>query len=153
MNSSETNRKMGRVARVSIRLARLTAVVSILTSSLALAWAASRTNGSRTEIQVKASQPKLLHPKAPSIHHGQRQRAGHHPTKPALKSHKHGQQSAQQAGTPNGNSTGGKHGSQSQPDTTPIPEESPTPTPELSPDSSPMATPLSSNIDESPIPR
>jgi hypothetical protein len=153
MNSSETNGNMGRVAGVFVRLARVTAVVLILTSSFALAWAASRTNESRAEIQVKPPQPRLLHTKPPSMRHGQR--AAHHPTRQAVKSHKHGQQSAHWTGTHKGNSTSRKRGNQSQPDTTPTPtpEETPTPSPELAPDSSPIGTPLSSDVDQPSTPR
>jgi hypothetical protein len=115
-------------------------------SNFALAWATSRSNGSKTGIDVKPPQLRSLHTKPPSMRHGPR--AGHHPTKQGAKSHKHGQQSAQQARTQSRNSAGGKHASHSRADTTPTPtpEETPTPIERSAPGASPVGTPLSSDV-------
>ncbi|MGE5213175.1 MAG: hypothetical protein ACM3NN_05720 [Nitrospirota bacterium] len=119
MNPNRKNRNTGRIAGMAIWVARIAAAALILVSNFALAWATSRSNGSKTGIDVKPPQLRSLHTKPPSMRHGPR--AGHHPTKQGAKSHKHGQQSAQQARTQSRNSAGGKHGSHSRADTTPTP--------------------------------
>jgi len=149
MNSGVKNRNTGRFARVAIWVARMMAAALILVSSFALAWATSRSNASRLDIDVKSPQPAPLHTKPPSANKRHRAPAGHHAAKPITKSHAHGKQSANHATSQTRGSAGGKHGSHSQADITPTPtpEDTPTATPGLTPGLSPMASPVSFNID------
>lgn len=66
MNPNRKNRNAGRIAGMAIWVARIAAAALILVSSFALAWATSRSYGSKTDIDVKPPQLRSLHTKPPS---------------------------------------------------------------------------------------
>ena len=138
MNSNGKHKCSTRAARVSIGAARVMAAALILASSVALAWATSRSNGSRADADIKPGQPKSLHTKSPlgTKRHGSA--AGHRASRQAGKLHGNGQQGAQPATARSQNSTRSKHGNHVQADITP------TPTPEETPTATPRTTPLES---------
>src|SRR5262249_32383839 len=142
MNSNGNNRRAGRVTQMSICLARIAAAALILMSTFALAWATSRNNDSKTAIDVKAPQPRLLHTKPSSMARRHGSHPKHHAVKQGAKPHGHGQQNAQRGVSQGRNLMGARHGGRLQSDTspTPTPEETPTPTPELTPKSGPILT-------------
>ena len=149
MNSNGKNRYPGRSAHVSIRMARIAAAGLISVASLALAWATSRSTGSRTDIDIKPPQPTSLHTKPRSGNRRHGTSAGHHAVKQRAKLHGHGQQSAQNGVSQGRNSTGGKHGNHPQSNTTPTPtpQETLTPSPSSTPGSRPLTSPVSVDVD------